>query len=68
MSITTEGYGKRAEECERLAGACIAESNRQILLYAAERWRTMAEDVGADGIVPAESDRPDNAARAAAND
>jgi hypothetical protein len=43
MSITTEEYVKRAEECERLAGACIAESNREILLYAAARWRWMAE-------------------------
>jgi hypothetical protein len=42
MSITTEEYVKRAEECERLAGACIADSNREILLYAAGRWRWMA--------------------------
>ena len=44
---TTEDYMKRAEECVRLAGACIAESNREILLYAAARWRTMAEDAAA---------------------
>ena len=50
MSVTDE-YVKRAEECERLAGACIAESNRDILLYAAARWRTMAEDAAA-GAVP----------------
>jgi hypothetical protein len=37
-------YLKRAEECERLAGACAAESNREILLYAATHWRAMAED------------------------
>jgi len=42
MSITQE-YVKRAEECERLAGACIAESNRQILLYAAAHWLMLAE-------------------------
>jgi hypothetical protein len=36
-------YMKRAEECLRLAGACIAESNRQILIYAAVRWRILAE-------------------------
>jgi len=43
---TTEGedYVKRAEECVRLAGACIAESNRHILLYAAVHWRMLAED------------------------
>ena len=36
MSTTeAEDYAKRAEECLRLAGACIAESNRQILIYAA---------------------------------
>jgi hypothetical protein len=46
MSIT-EDYVKCAEECERLAGACIAESNRNILLYSAAGWRTMAEDAAA---------------------
>jgi hypothetical protein len=35
---------KRAEECERLAGACIAASNRQILVYAAGHWRMLAEE------------------------
>jgi hypothetical protein len=36
MSTTeAEDYVKRAEECLRLAAACIAESNRQILIYAA---------------------------------
>ena len=49
---TTEDYLKRAEECVRLAGACIAESNREILLYAAVRWRAMAEDTAA-GAFPA---------------
>ena len=33
MSNTAaEEYVKRAEECERLAGACIADANREILL------------------------------------
>ena len=33
MSNTAaEKYVKRAEECERLAGACIADANREILL------------------------------------
>ena len=49
---TTQEYVKRAEECERLAGACIAETNREILLYAAARWRRMAEDDAA-GAFPA---------------
>jgi hypothetical protein len=47
MSITTEECVKRAEECERLAGACIAEANRKILLYAAAGWRRMLQDVAA---------------------
>jgi hypothetical protein len=47
-----EEYVKRAEECLRLAGACIAESNREILLYAAGRWRILAEDAAA-GAFPA---------------
>jgi hypothetical protein len=49
-------YLKRAAECERLAGACISESNRNILLYAAASWRILAnETVGAS--VP-EQQRP----------
>jgi len=45
MSTTeAEDYAKRAEECLRLAGACIAESNRQILIYAAVHWRMLAEE------------------------
>jgi hypothetical protein len=45
MSTTeAEDYVKRAEECLRLAGACIAESNRQILIYAAAHWRKLAEE------------------------
>jgi hypothetical protein len=42
-----EEYVKRAEECLRLAGACIAESNRQILVYAAVHWRMLAEEAAA---------------------
>ena len=46
MSTTeAEDYAKRADECLRLAGACIAESNRQILIYAAVNWRMLAEEV-----------------------
>ena len=48
---TTQEYMTRAEECERLAGACIAESNREILLYAAARWRVMAEDAAAGAFL-----------------
>jgi hypothetical protein len=48
---TTQEYMTRAEECERLAGACIAESNREILLYAAARWRGMAEDAAAGAFL-----------------
>ena len=45
MSTTeAEDYVKRAEECLRLAGAGIAESNRQILIYAAVHWRMLAEE------------------------
>jgi hypothetical protein len=44
MSITSQTYVKRAEECERLAAACIAKSNRDSLLYTAAGWRAMAED------------------------
>jgi hypothetical protein len=48
MSTTeAEDYVKRAEECLRLAGACIAESDRQILIYAAAHWRMLAEEAAA---------------------
>jgi hypothetical protein len=43
MSIADE-YVTRAEECERLAAECVAEANSAILLYAAGRWRRMAEE------------------------
>jgi hypothetical protein len=50
MSTTeAEDYVKRAEECLRLAGACIAESNRQILIYAAVHWRMLAEEAAGTG-------------------
>ena len=42
MSITEE-YLKRAEECERLAGECISESNRAIFMDVAARWRMLAK-------------------------
>jgi hypothetical protein len=67
---TKQEYLKRAEECIRLAGACIAESNREILLYAAA-WRTMAEDAAEFRASPEKttqgSDRPYDAKRDAAN-
>jgi len=54
---TTEEYVKHAEESERLAGACIAEANREILLYAAVRWRRLAEEAAADGPTPEARER-----------
>ena len=44
LTAETEEYLKGAEECLRLAGACIAEPNRQILIYAAVHWRMLAEE------------------------
>jgi hypothetical protein len=41
---TPEEYVQRAEECERLAAACHAPSNREILQRAATQWRRMAEE------------------------
>jgi hypothetical protein len=50
MSTTgAKEYLRRAEECERLAGACIAKANRKILLYVAASWRRMAGEVGESG-------------------
>jgi hypothetical protein len=61
MSTTeAEEYVKRAEECLRLAGACIAESNRQILIYAAVHWRLLAEEA-AGRRAPSHRPKPDEA-------
>jgi hypothetical protein len=62
MSTTeAEDYVKRAEECLRLAGACIAESNRQILIYAAVHWRMLAEEAAAGRRAPSHRPKPDEA-------
>ena len=45
---TSTDYLKRAEECERLAGECITDSNRKILLDVAAHWRMMAEEAARD--------------------
>jgi hypothetical protein len=50
MPTTEAEYSKRAEECLRLAGACIAESNRQILIYAAVCWRMLAEEAAGRSV------------------
>ena len=61
MSTTeAEDYVKRAEECLRLAGACIAESNRLILIYAAVHWRMVAEEA-AGRRAPSHRPKPDEA-------
>ena len=61
MSTTeAEDYVKRAEECLRLAGACIAESNRQILIYAAVHWRMLDEEA-AGRRAPSHRPKPDEA-------
>jgi hypothetical protein len=59
-TIEAEDYVKRAEECLRLAGACIAESNRQILIYAAVNWRMLAEEA-AGRRAPSHRPKPDEA-------
>ena len=51
MSIT-EDYVKRAEECERLAAECQTDSNHEIFLDIAAKWRRMAADAAA-GAIPA---------------
>jgi hypothetical protein len=47
-----EEYVKRADECLREAGACIAESNRAIFMDVAAKWRMLAKEAEA-GAVPA---------------
>jgi hypothetical protein len=48
----SEEYVKRADECLRQAGACIADSNRAIFMDVAAKWRMLAKEVEA-GAVPA---------------
>ena len=56
MSDIIAEYVKRAEECEQHASACLAESNREILLYAATHWRWMAEEAAAGPTLPAKAE------------
>src|SRR5882757_909127 len=41
--VASRRYVRRIEECERLAAACHAPSNREILQRAATQWRRMVE-------------------------
>jgi hypothetical protein len=57
MSTTeVEEYMTRAEKCLRLAGARIAESNEQILIYAAVHWRMLAEVTASKSVERPKSD------------
>jgi hypothetical protein len=58
-----EEYVTRAEECLRLAGACIAESNRQILIFAAVHWRMLAEEATGNSAQRPKSNEPNPASR-----
>jgi hypothetical protein len=49
---TSEEYVRRAEECERLAAACRAPSNREILQRAATQWRRMADEAAVGKLRP----------------
>lgn len=51
-------YLKRAAECERLAGACISEFNRNILLYAAASWRILAGEPRGASLSGEQRQRP----------
>jgi hypothetical protein len=48
-----QDYSRGTEECIRLADACIAESNRQLFLYAAAHWQTPAKAVAVENHGPA---------------
>jgi hypothetical protein len=60
MSITNE-YVKRAEECERLAGECISESNRAIFMDVAARWRMLAKEAAGKNPQRPKSSEPNPA-------
>jgi hypothetical protein len=40
---TPQDYRARADECERLAADAITPSTREIMLYLAARWRSLAD-------------------------
>lgn len=56
-SAEAQEYLKRAAECERLAGACISEFNRNLLLYAAASWRMLAGET-CESRLPGEQRAP----------
>ena len=44
MSTQAESFRERAEECEHLAEQSFRPHDRQVMLYAAERWRQLADE------------------------
>jgi hypothetical protein len=60
---TSHDYLKNAEDCERAAGSCLSERNRDILLSAAAQWRklgaqtaiTDSSTISVDTVSPARS-------------
>jgi hypothetical protein len=44
---TPQDYRNRTEACERLAQTAISEETREIMLYLASRWRSLADQAEA---------------------
>jgi hypothetical protein len=44
MSPQAKLFRQRAVECERLAEESFRPHDRQVMLYAAERWRELADE------------------------
>lgn len=46
--MSAEDYRQRAEEYDRLAGSAALPRIRETMLYAAARWRALADEQGAE--------------------
>jgi hypothetical protein len=44
MESTATFFRQRAIECERLAEVSFRPHDREVMLYAAERWRQLADE------------------------
>ncbi len=42
--VTPEEFRERAAECERLAQESFRPHDREVMLYAATRWRELADE------------------------
>ena len=47
LPTTPQDYRDRATDCERVAQEAVSQETREIMVYLAERWRVLADEVEA---------------------